>query len=165
MGFFDKLFGGDRGKKREERDREFIAANTAWGSATAAPRTAAPKVARKIDREGLQAAFLDQSGRIAYFLDSETGDVLDDRDGGVLMPPRYRRVPARPSGADAADRQAFVNALEPSPLRDRLAASRDAVSFRGMLAEDRNVERAWYVFRNDRATAEVEKWLEQIGLA
>jgi hypothetical protein len=34
--------------------------------------------------EGLAVAFLDDSGRIAYYLDTETGEVVDVRDGTTL---------------------------------------------------------------------------------
>ncbi len=162
MGLFDRLRDSFEswGKRREEREREFFDANTGWARpAQPVPaKSVAPRVA--IDREGLQAAFLDQSGRIAYYLDLETGEVVDHRESSALPAPRYRRIPARASGADAADRRAFVDSLEPSPRRDRLAAARDPVEFRRGLSEDRNEERAWYIFRNDRATAAVEKWLK-----
>ena len=161
MGFFDRLFES-WGKRREEREREFLAANTGWArpAERAAAKVAVPRP--EIDREGLQSAFLDQSGRITYYLDLETGEVVDDRESTALAPPRYRRVPTRGSGADAADRRAFVDSLEPSPSRARLAAASGAVEFRRVLSEDRNLERAWYIFRNDRASAAVEKWLKEI---
>jgi hypothetical protein len=37
-------------------------------------------------------------------------------------------------------------------------------TFRTVLASDRNVERAWYNFRNDRAIAAIEEWLKKSGL-
>jgi hypothetical protein len=165
VGFFDRIRSGLEalGKRREERERDFLAANAGWARPAGSSPTIAVASGVEIDREGLQSAFLDQSGRIAYYLDIETGEVAEDSAPGALAPPRYRRVPARSSAADAAERRAFVAALEPSPSRDRLAVASDAVSFRRVLAEDRSLERAWYIFLNDRACAEVEKWLGEIG--
>ena len=33
-----------------------------------------------------------------------------------------------------------------------------------VVASDRGVERAWYNFKNDRATKAIESWLRAIGL-
>ena len=67
-------------RRREESQQEFVARNAGWTAATA---------------EGLQCAYLDESGQIAYFLDIDSGEVVDVRDGSLLSPPRYRRVPTR----------------------------------------------------------------------
>ena len=61
-----------------------------------------------IDMEGLVCAFLDDSGRIGYYFDTESGEVIDVRDGSALAPPRYRRVPARSERSEADDRKAFA---------------------------------------------------------
>src|SRR5581483_2786102 len=98
-------------------------------------------------------------GRIVYYLDVESGEVVESRDGEKLAEPRYRRVPRRSAASDAADQREFVTTLEPSPLRDALRAARDPAEFRKALAQDRRIERAWYVFKNDRATAAIESWL------
>lgn len=156
--FFAAIAGWNR--RREDREREFLASNTTWTSAAAAPRASAPAMPRQIDREGLQAAFLDQSGRIAYFLDTASGEVVEQREGAALPPPRFRRVPSRPANADDADRRAFIDLLDASPVRDSLARARSTAEFRNALSEDRTLERRWYVFRNDRASAAVEAWLK-----
>jgi hypothetical protein len=110
--------------------------------------------------EGLTVAYLDDSGRIAYFLDTESGDVVDVRDGAALPEPRYRRVPSRSTQSEADDRRAFVASLEPSRPRDSLARSITSVEdFRRALAADRALERAWFSFKNDRAIAAIEQWL------
>ena len=155
--FFDGIASWSR--RREEREREFVAANASWTSAAAAQQSHRAPLSTSIDREGLQAAFLDQSGRIVYYLDTKTGEVVERRDGAVLPPPRFRRVPSRAAGADEADRRAFIESLEPSPARDRLADVSTAVDFRAALSGDRTLERRWYVFRNDRALAAIEEWL------
>ncbi len=164
MGLFDRIRSSFEawGRRRDERQRDFLAANTGWAHPAGNAGGRAGSSRLEVDREGLQAAFLDQSGRIAYYLDLESGEVIDDREGGALSPPRYRRVPARGGDADAAERRAFLDGLEPSPSRDRLAAANDAAEFRGVLAAERNLERAWYIFRNDRASAAAEKWLGEI---
>ncbi|MBV9495169.1 MAG: hypothetical protein JOZ54_13050, partial [Acidobacteria bacterium] len=98
-------------------------------------------------------AYLDDSGRIVYYLDTETGDVVDVHDGRALAAPRYRRVPRRSEDSDAVDREAFVEKMQ---LR---IAHADAAEFRSAIAADRSVERAWYNFKNERATQAIEEWL------
>jgi arylamine N-acetyltransferase len=115
------------------------------------------------DLEGLQVAYLDDSGRINYYLDTESGEVVESRDGETFAEPRYRRVPRRSTASDAADRREFVASLDASPLRDALRAAKDPAEFRRVLSEDRKLERAWYVFKNDRATAAIEAWLTSRG--
>ena len=101
-------------------------------------------------------AFLDDSGRIAYYLDTESGEVVDVRDAAALAPPRYRRVPARSEQSDAADRRAF--AMKHQAL---LSSVGSAENFRSALSKDRALERAWYNFKNDRAIAAINAWLAQ----
>lgn len=154
-------------RRREDAQREFLKQNIQWGSGAAASSpasTTASVTQRQIDRDGLQVAFLDDSGQIDYYLDRESGDVVDIRDGMKLAEPRYRLVPRRTAQSDAEDRQAFAGSLDPSFVRQRLAAARDAAEFRQALAADRALERAWYKFKNDRAIAAIEKWLREIGL-
>lgn len=139
-------------RRREEADREFLARNASWGPA-AAPAAASRASGPKVDLEGLQVAYLDDSGRISYYLDTETGDVVDVHDGSPRALPRYRPVPRRSEASDAADRRAFVEKL------DLRIAHADAAEFRRAIAADRAVERAWYNFKNERATAAIEAWL------
>src|SRR5205823_8561560 len=77
--------------------------------------------APRIDLEGLQVAYLDDSGRIDYYLDTYSGDVVEVHDGIRMEPPRFLRVPRRSEASDAEDRRAFVATLDASALRDRLA--------------------------------------------
>jgi len=164
ISFFQKIRLWLRGssRRRDERNREFLQRNVSWVAPKPAVASAPGTAAQSIDREGLQVAFLDDSGRIVYFLDAMTGEVLEHRDGEAPSDPkRYKRVPSRSAESDAADRQKFVATLEPSALRDRLAVASDAVAFRRALSADRALERAWYVFKNDAATAAIEAWLKK----
>lgn len=150
-------------RRRDDAQRAFVTQNAGWGGAArAVTPTAAKSAANAIDLEGLQVAFLDESGQIVYYLDTETGDVMDVRDGKPLPNPRYRRVPRRTAASEAEDRRAFVAAMEAAPLRDALAAAADGAAFRKVLAQDRGAERAWYNFKNDRATAAIGKWLQTL---
>ena len=136
-------------RRREDDRRDFIAKNAAWGapSGTPAPPPAkAHAIATTVDRDGLQAAYLDQSGAILYYLDLDSGDVVESRE--ELREKRYARVPTQD---DAADRDAFL-ATHPIDA---------AQSFRAAIAQDRALERAWYNFKNDRATAAIEAWLKK----
>ncbi len=157
-------------RRRDEKQREFLARNAGWGSGGQAispvqPTGQAGLPVLHIDLDGLTVAYLDDSGQIAYYLDTETGDVIDARDGATMTGDRYRRVPSRSSQSEIEDRRAFVAALDPSSTRERLAACVGlAEAFRRTLASDRNAERAWYNFKNDRAIAAIEAWLKQIGL-
>ena len=155
-------------RRREEREKEFMTRNAGWSTA---PAVAAAPPARErsfaVDIEGLTVAYLDDSGQLAHFLDTEDGEIVDLRvvELGAhpeLVAPRYRRVPSRTGKSETEDRRAFVASLEASPAREALARSTEADTFRRALAADRTVERAWYNFRNDRAIAAIEAWIETL---
>jgi hypothetical protein len=155
-------------RRREEHDKEFLTRNASWAAtAPASPVTAAAKTRTfAIDTEGLTVAYLDDSGQLAHFLDTADGDIVDVRvselaSRGDLRPPRYRRVPSRSERTEVEDRHAFSASLDASAVRDALARCSDADSFRRALATNRTIERAWYNFRNDRAIAAIEAWLEE----
>jgi len=155
-------------RRREEAERAFVAKNASWGvgqapSPVPSTRQAGAPVATRTDLEGLQVAYLDDSGRINYFLDTENGEVVEARDGETYAEPRYRRVPRRSAASDAADQREFVAGLDDSALKTALRSAKDAAEFRRVLSDDRKLERAWYVFKNDRATAAIEAWLRPRG--
>lgn len=143
-------------RRREERDREFLAKNTGWTPAVASATAAkAASTQTQFDIDGLTVACLDGSGQLAHYLDIQTGDVIDTRE--TMTGDRYRRIPSQ---SESADREAFLAALDDSGARARLKSG----DFRNELARDRKLERAWYNFRNDRAIAAMEQWLREIGL-
>ena len=155
-------------RRREERETEFLQRNVGWGNISGAPPpSAAPAdvVAgpplKAIDIEGLQAAYLDGSGLIAYYLDAESGEVMERRDETPVDATRYKRVPAR--GSEDADRRAFIETLEPSQTRQELMKNVASANFRSVLASDRATERAWFNFRNARATAAIKAWLNTMS--
>jgi hypothetical protein len=140
-------------RRREEKNREFLATNTVWRGAPPASSSAATTTrAFQIDIDGLTVAYLDASGRPHYF-DVETGEVVEF----VGAAERYRRIPSQ---SENADRDAFIETVQDSRTRARLRSG----DFRTELARDRALERGWYNFRNDRAIAAIEKWLREIGL-
>ncbi len=154
-------------RRREEAEKQFLAKNTWSGGQTilSVPSSEGQigLSVLHIDREGLGVAFLDDSGVIAYYLDTESGDVVDVRDGAQLAPPRYRRIPTRSEQSEAEDRRAFVASLDPSRARDALAGALGSrEEFRRAVAADRAIERAWFSFKNDRAIAAIEQWLEKV---
>jgi len=142
-------------RRREEKDREFLAKNAAWTDAAPPspppPRTEDRGPRTDIDRDGLQAAYLDRSGVILYYLDKETGEVVESRS--ELTDTRFARVPTQ---SDEDDQRAFLRTLT-LPQR---AHFQKVASFRAALAEDRALEKAWYNFKNDRATKAIEEWLK-----
>jgi hypothetical protein len=146
-------------RRREEKDREFLAKNAAWtdvGRASARPEAAdglKPVLRSEVDREGLQAAYLDRSGVILYYLDKETGEVVESRS--ELQDIRYARVATQ---SDEDDQRAFLRTLT-LPQR---AHFQKVASFRAALAEDRTLEKAWYNFKNDRANAAIDAWLRTL---
>jgi len=146
-------------RRREEKDRDFLAKNV-WSGGQAIPpvqsRQAGLPVLH-IDLEGLTVAYLEDSGVFQHYLDVETGDVIDTRE--PLIGARYRQLPAR--RADADERREFIRTVEDSGARARLTSAKD---FRSEIARDRALERAWYNFRNDRAIAAIEQWLREIGI-
>lgn len=150
-------------RRRDDAQEEFLRRNLQWGTPAATTRAGAEAVGdakpKAIDRDGLQVAYLDDSGAIDWYLDTETGDVVDVRDGRTLAAPRYRRVPRRSAQSEAEDRRAFSATVADARQRAQLAAAADAAKFRELLATDRALERAWYSFKNDRALAAIEEWL------
>ena len=168
VSFFQKIRLALRGwsRRREQQEQEFLRRNTNWAPIAAAAAVQAPQKSvtplRTVDLDGLQAAYLDASGVIAYYLDADSGEVIENRDGTTLDASRFKRVPMRKSEDD--DRRAFIETVESQPIKLALMKSVASPTFRSVLASDRATERAWYNFRNSRATAAVEQWLKQIGL-
>jgi hypothetical protein len=172
VSFFQKIRLVFRGwsRRREQREQEFLRKNTKWAQpqpVVVAPSTVPKAPARAtgpqtIDLDGLQAAYLDASGVIAYYLDIANGEVVENRDGTTLDATRFKRVPMRKSEDD--DRRAFIETVEAPATKLALMKSVASPTFRSVLASDRATERAWYNFRNSRATSAIEQWLKQLGL-
>ena len=147
-------------RRRDEKQQEFLKQNTGWSGGAQAQSVSGLKPAATsihVDVEGLTVAYLDDSGLFQHYLDIESGDVIESRD--PLAGDRYRRVPSHRSDAD--ERRDFILTVEDSGDRARLTS---AENFRGAIARDRALERAWYNFRNDRAIAAIQKWLREIGV-
>ena len=177
ISFLQKIRLALRGwsRRREEKLQEFLdKENGRLGRSDRPSRPVTPVDGRddrqlrpewplsSIDLDGLLAAYHDASGQIAYYLDVETGEVVEQRGGAPMDAARYKRVPT--GGTDIAERRAFIETLEPSATRDLLMKSVNTNAFRTALASDRTAERAWYNFRNDRAIAAIDAWLEKLGL-
>jgi hypothetical protein len=143
-------------RRRDEKQRDFLERNASWTAQAPSQEPAAspePAAASQshVDREGLQAGYLDRSGVFHYYLDKETGEVVESRE--ELTDLRYARVPTQ---SDEDDQRAFLRTLT-LPQRARF---QKVASFREALAEDRALEKAWYNFKNDRATKAIEEWLK-----
>jgi hypothetical protein len=151
----------DEAKRRQE---EFLQRNTSWAPRQPAPVRPSHAPSRPdVDLDGLQAAFLDSSGAIAYYLDVETGEVVERRTTDPpLTDARHRRVPVRTLQSDADDRAAFASKIENAALRQTLLEAADAAAFRRAISGDRAVERAWYNFKNDRATIAIAAWIRSL---
>ncbi len=162
-------------RRREEKLQEFLEKESGrpgrsdWPSRPVTPvdgrddrQLRAGRPLSTIDMDGLHAAYLDGSGQIAYYLDVESGEVVEQRSAAQMDAARFKRVPA--GGTDVAERRAFIETLEPSATRDLLMKSVNTPAFRTALARDRAAERAWYNCRNDRAIAAIEAWLRGLGL-
>jgi hypothetical protein len=165
-----------RAEDAKQRNAEFLAKNTGWGAAAAAPAAAAPaapppaRAKSPVDREGLQVAYLDDSGAMEHYLDTQSGEVIEFSVASPLCdvtqnPSRFRRIPTRTPASEQEDRRAFALAVEDAKTRERLtAALMDPAEFRRVLSTDRAIERAWYNFKNDRANAAIEAWLRTVGV-
>jgi hypothetical protein len=119
-----------------------------------------------LDREGLQVAYLGIA--LAHFLDLETGEIVDQPlDAEAPGPPdRYLRIPGRTADSEAHDRVLFVESKAARVLRDELEpVLGDAQAFRQVLSRDRFVERAFFTFKNDRASLAIEEWIAEQGLS
>lgn len=118
-----------------------------------------------IDRDGLQVAYLGVA--LAHYLDLESGDIvdlpLDAPPPGAAS--RFRRVPTRTPESELEDRQLFIEKTDFSLTRDQLAGVvDDPAAFRRVLSTDRRIERAFFNFKNDRATGAIEAWLADEGI-
>ncbi len=119
-----------------------------------------------LDLDGLQVAYLGVA--LAHYLDLETGDIidipLDDPPPGEES--RFLRIPTHTPESDAADRRLFVEKMEFSTLRNRLASLvDDPLGFRSAISEDLRVQRQFFNFRNDQATRAIEEWVAAEGLS
>jgi hypothetical protein len=145
-----------------------------WDHAPA-PAVAAAEAMKNAgyDLEGLEVAWLDDSGRIEHYLDMESGEVVEfltaDRASNAAIlaaPARFRRVPSRSAESEAEERRAFLVEDASKSLRAALSAALESKSpgpeFRRILSSDRTVERAWYSFKNDCASRAVTAWLQSL---
>ncbi len=159
-----------RSESSDRRRRAFLERETSWGgSVESTPAPVEAAVIEGIDIDGLQVAFLDESGQFAYFLDRETGEVLEQRVNEASSSEshdsdRVRRVPVRGAEAEAGDREAFLDGLESSVAASirKACLSDDHGEFRRAISKERKIERAWYNFRNDRALVAIEGWLRTL---
>lgn len=119
-----------------------------------------------VDLDGLQVAYLGVA--LAHYLDLETGDIIDlpldgDPPGDAF---RFRRIPTRTPESEEEDRRLFVEKMDPSPLRDHLAAHvGDGNEFRRVISDDLIAQRKFFNFKNDQATRAIGEWLRSEGLA
>jgi len=119
-----------------------------------------------LDLDGLQVAYLGVA--LAHYLDLESGDIIDIP---LDAPPpgdesRFLRIPTRTPESEAEDRRLFVEKLEFSALRNRLAALLDdPQGFRAAISEDLRVQRQFFNFKNDQATKAIEAWVAGEGLS
>lgn len=119
-----------------------------------------------LDLDGLQVAYLGVA--LAHYLDLETGDIidqpLDDEPPGDES--RYLRIPTRTPESEAEDRRLFVEKMEFSSLRNRLAQLVDDPNgFRAALSEDLRAQRQFFNFKNDQATRAIASWIAAEGLS
>jgi hypothetical protein len=162
--FWQKLRVAFRGwsRRREEANAAFLRQNASWsGGLKPASTQKQPHIG--VDLEGLQVAYLDDSGQISYYLDTMTGEVVEVRNRPAPPGERFKRVPSRTAETDVQDRRAFVASLDDSPLKSALMSAAPG-EFRRVLGTDRGVERAWYNFKNAQATRSIESWLRNLGL-
>lgn len=160
--FTDSSADSDR-RRREE----LVARNTAWSTQEPKRASEAARADSNIDREGLQVAYLDDSGQFEHYFDPAGGEVIDRLVGSAeAIGEKWIAIPRRDASSDAADRRMFAESVEKESTRNRLlAAAPEARTFRAALAEDRTLERRWYNFKNDRASEAIERWLRDHDLA
>ncbi|HXI11256.1 MAG TPA: UPF0158 family protein [Thermoanaerobaculia bacterium] len=181
ISWMQKLRLGIRGWSRRQdeqrlsRDREFLQKNSSWGSPPVTPAVVQVPTSRvkenaavEADLDGLQVAFLDDSGQIEHYLDRESGEVIEFLPNDPSPRPlssdrRYARVPGRTEATENDDRRQFLDTIEDAELKKRLVgatASADAAgNFRSVLGTNRAAERAWYNFKNERAYTVIQEWL------
>lgn len=155
-----------RRERAEGRRAAFLDRELRWDrpAEPGKPSEAAARSGPDVDWEGLQVAWLDRSGRIAWYFDPATGEVVRAEEGaapegvGTLHP-----IPHRTAETDHADREAFAAGLEEGRMRSELENANRAddpdAAFRAALTRSRDLERSWISFRNERASRAVAAWV------
>src|SRR5688572_29251447 len=72
-----------RAESAARRDEDFVARSTPWAKVAPAPETRTNQVVAAkttVDLEGLQVAYLEGSGAIEHYFDTQTGEVVELRD-------------------------------------------------------------------------------------
>jgi len=160
-------------EQRVARDRDFMTRNAGWATENTATAALQPAAARAVtagnfDLEGLQIAFLDDSGQMEHYLDLQSGDVVEFRisDAAVQAAsrdPHLKRIPRRSADSDRRDCATFIERIEDLDLRatlvEALESEEPLASFRSAVAASRAAERAWYNFKNERAYEVIEQWV------
>ncbi|HYR27917.1 MAG TPA: hypothetical protein VEU30_05595 [Thermoanaerobaculia bacterium] len=119
-----------------------------------------------LDLDGLQVAYLGVA--LAHYLDLETGDIVDIPLDAAAPgdESRFLRIPTRTPESEDEDRRLFVEKLELSVMKDRLARLvDDPGGFRAAISEDLRVQRQFFNFKNDQATKAISSWIEAEGLS
>ena len=133
--------------KGSQRRREEFGKTPAWGSPSPPDPLPASRGegSRQVvfDRDGILSAYLDQSGRTNYYLDLQSGEVIESNTS---------THPRIPTINEDEERRAFIAAN----------GINAASPFRETIAKDRTLERAWYNFKTQRANDAIDAWLKSI---
>lgn len=155
-----------RSERAEGRRAAFLDRELRWERPAEAerPPEAGARPGPDLDWEGLQVAWLDRSGRIAWYFDPATGEVLRAEEGSE--PPgdgTFHLIPHRSAETDRADREAFTAGVEDARMKSELETANRAeepdAAFRAALVGARELERSWISFRNARASRAVAEWV------
>ena len=135
----------------------------------------------KIDIGELVDAFDSSGYERYYFLDLETGklelvipDAMDDDDKEEIEnridsnPDRYEKVPSIDSHEAYQIMVDFAESVTDSRLRELLSIALNGTGafrrFKDVLASFPEERKRWFDFKYDRMKAEVDEWLEDLGV-
>jgi hypothetical protein len=122
----------------------------------------------KIDMEELKLSFEDASGRIDYYLDTETGNIeMDTEDGNFVRQgraKRYLRIPVGDSHEGYKDMEAFIETIEDSQIQAALEVAIQGSGafrrFKSTLYRYPEEEKRWFEFKDQRLHNRVIIWLK-----
>jgi hypothetical protein len=133
----------------------------------------------KIDMDFLKSSFEDASGRIDYYLDTETGDIemdteddkfarCGDEDEYLYEDSRYLRVPNGDSHEGYKDMEAFIETIGDSRIQSVLEVAIQGSGafsrFKSALYRYPKEQKRWFDFKDRRINWRVLAWLKSHGI-
>lgn len=128
----------------------------------------------QVDIDQIAAAMEDHSGWTAWYLDTQTGEVIPrsetegEEDELVEESERYEPVPQIPSREIYDLMAEFADGVEDLELRQLLSVALDGPGafgrFKRVLGDYPEVRDGWFRLRDEYMAQEVGEWLRSLGI-